>query len=59
MKPFDDIWGRYKDIHGWCLEEKARYLYNHILGTDPELVMEIGIFDPFLILSGKIILLFI
>ena len=44
MKPFDDIWGRYKDIHGWCLEEKARYLYNHILETDPELVMEIGIF---------------
>ena len=44
MKPFDDIWGRYKDIHGWCLEEKARYLYNLILETDPELVMEIGIF---------------
>jgi|6_EtaG_2_1085325.scaffolds.fasta_scaffold28538_2 hypothetical protein len=41
---FDDIWVRYKDIHGWCLEEKARYLHNHIIKTDPELVMEIGIF---------------
>lgn len=31
-------------LHGWCDENKASYLYNHVIENKPEIIMEIGVF---------------
>lgn len=32
------------NMHGWCTEEKANILYNLIVETRPDLVVELGVF---------------
>lgn len=34
----------YKNLHGWCSEEKSKYLFDLVINTKPNLVVEIGVY---------------
>lgn len=34
----------YKNLYGWCSEEKSKYLFDLVINTKPNLVVEIGVY---------------
>jgi predicted O-methyltransferase YrrM len=34
----------YKNLHGWCSEEKSKYLFDLVINIKPDLIVEIGVY---------------